>query len=171
MSSVCVACRHQIDESAKLCPYCGADPRTGQKIDTQAILQEVFQPKQLTKTEGVLQFARQRQGIVITFASVAALLLLLGLHQFASHRNETEVSAAGAVPLTEITDLTNQPNDTRPLPMPELKFQFDGRPQTMRTFVMEQGAVAPAQAQPQAPAQPAAQPQTPPPAQPQAQQR
>ena len=160
MSNVCVACRHQIDESAKLCPYCGADPRTGDTVDTQALMQEVFQPKHLTRTEGVMQFARQRQGVVVTMAIVVALLLLAALHQFAMRRNETEVSAAGAVPLTEITDLTSQSNDSRPLPMPPLQFQFDGRPQTMRAFVVEQGAVPPAGVA-QTPAAPAAAPPAP----------
>jgi hypothetical protein len=52
MSKVtCVACRHQIDEAAKVCPYCGADPVTGQKMDTQAMLQEVFQPRRLSTSE------------------------------------------------------------------------------------------------------------------------
>lgn len=152
-SANCVACRHQIDSAARLCPYCGADPQTGQKIDTQAILQEVFHPRELTATEGVIQFARQRQGVVVTVAIVVALLLLAALHQFAMRRNETQVSAAAAVPLTEVTDLTNQPNTTRPLPMPNVEYQFDGHPQTMRTFIVEPGAVAPPQ-QPQAQPQP-----------------
>ena len=30
--SVCTACGHHIDPSARLCPYCGADPRTGEKV-------------------------------------------------------------------------------------------------------------------------------------------
>jgi hypothetical protein len=153
INNVCVACRHQIDAAAKLCPYCGADPKTGQKIDTSALMQEVFQPKQLTRTEGVLQFARQRQGVVITMAIFITLVLLGALHQFALRRNETDVSNAAAVPLTEITDLTNQANDAKPEPMPPMQFQFDGRPQTMRTFIVEPGAVAPAQAA-QQPAQP-----------------
>jgi hypothetical protein len=142
-SGICVACRHQIDAAARLCPYCGADPQSGQKIDTRAIVQELFQPKEISATEGVLQFARQRQGVVITMAILVALLLLAGLHQFATRRNQHEVNAAAAVPLTEITDLTNQPSETRQLPMPQLQFQFDGHPQTMRTFVLEPGAVPP----------------------------
>ena len=160
--AACVACKHQIDPAARLCPYCGADPQTGQKIDTQAILQEVFHPRQMTKTEGVMQFARQRQGVVITAAIVVALLLLGGLHQFATRRNQTDVSAAAAVPLTEVTDLTGQPNETKQLPMPDIQYQFDGHPQTMRTFIVEPGAVAPPQPQQQQQpqqTQPAPQPQ------------
>lgn len=141
--ATCVACRHQIDAAARLCPYCGADPQTGQKMDTQAIVQEMFHPREISPAEGVMQFARQRQGVVVAAGVGLALLLLFGLHQFAMRRNQTDVSNQAAVPLTEITDLSNQPAETRQLPMPDLKFQFDGRPQTMRTFIMEPGAVAP----------------------------
>src|SRR5437773_554241 len=141
--AVCAACRHQIDAAARLCPYCGADPRTGEKIDTQSLLQEVFQPRRITTAEEVLEYARQRQGIVITLAAFVVLLLLGGLHQFAIRRNQTAVNDATAVPLTEVTDLSNQPPEARQLPMPELQFQYDGHPQTMRTFIVEPGAIAP----------------------------
>lgn len=140
--AVCVACRHAIDEAARLCPYCGADPRTGKKIDTQAILQEVFQPRHVSATEGVLEFARQRQGAVIALGMLVTLLVLAGFHQFVSRRNRTAVSDAAAVPLTDVADL-NETEDTRPLPMPDLQFQYDGHPQTMRTFIVEPGAVPP----------------------------
>lgn len=139
----CVACRHQIDSAARLCPYCGADPETGRKTDTQAIVQEMFHPREISTTEGVMQFARQRQGVVITVGIIVALLLMAALHQFALRRNQSEVNGTNAVPLTEITDLSNQQSETRQLPMPDLKFQFDGQPKTMRTFVNEPGAVTP----------------------------
>lgn len=142
--AVCVACRHQIDAAARVCPYCGADPRSGQKvIDTQALLQEVFHPREMSATDNVLQFARQRQGIVIAIGALVVLLLLAAVHGIATRRNERTVNAAPAVPLTEVADLTNQPSDIRQLPMPELKFEYDGHPQTMRTFIVEPGAVAP----------------------------
>jgi hypothetical protein len=143
---VCAACRHEIDAAARLCPYCGADPRSGEKpVDTQALLQEVFQPRRVSATEGVLEYARQRQGVVIFVAILVGLLLLSGVHQFIVRRNANAVSDASAVPLTEVTDLSNQPDDTKPLSMPSLQFQYDGHPQTMRTFVVEQGAVPPPQ--------------------------
>ncbi|MDQ6801820.1 MAG: zinc ribbon domain-containing protein [Acidobacteriota bacterium] len=142
-NTVCAACRHSIDEAAKICPYCGSDPRTGRKIvDTQAILQEVFHPREVSAAEGVMQYARQRQGIVITFAVILAFVALSGFNQFVLRRNRTVVSEA--VPLTDVADLSNQPDETRALPMPDLKFQYDGNPQTMRSFIIESGAVAPA---------------------------
>jgi hypothetical protein len=111
------------------------------------MLQEVFQPKRVSATEGVLEFARQRQGVVIALGVVAAILLLAGFHQFILRRNATATSDAAAVPLTDVADLSNQSDETRPLPMPDLEFQYDGHPQTMRTFIVEPGAVQPPDAQ------------------------
>ena len=140
--AVCAACHHSIDEAAKICPYCGSDPRTGEKgVDTQALLQEVFHPREISTTEGVMQYARQRQGLVITFAVILVLVVLSGFHQLVLRRNRTVASEA--VPLTDVADLSNQPDETRALPMPDLKYQFDGDPKTMRSFIVEPGAVAP----------------------------
>ena len=143
-SGVCAACGRSIDAAAKLCPYCGADPVTGQRVDTQAILQEVFHPRELSTTENVLEFARQRQGIVIAVSLFVAFLVLAGLHQFVTMRNASVETGSPAVPLTEITDVANQKSEVAPVQMPELDFPYDGRPQTMRTFIVERGAVAPA---------------------------
>jgi len=143
----CVACSHEIDAAAKLCPYCGADPRTGAKVDTRAVLQEMFPQRRGKKSEGVIEYARQRQGIVAVLGAFVVVLLLLGLHEFVSRRNQ-RVMNASAVPLTDVTDLSSQPDETKPQPMPDLKFQYEGRPQTMRTLIVEPGAVAPAQPQP-----------------------
>jgi hypothetical protein len=159
----CAACRHEIDAVARICPYCGADPRTGEKpVDTQAMLNEAFHPRETTASETVVEFARQRQGVVVALGVVLVILLLAGLHEYVTRRNARDVSAAAAIPLTEVTDLTNQQDETKPLPMPDLKYAFDGHPQTMRTFVTEPGAVTPPevlaaqQAAAQKPGQPAA---------------
>ncbi|HEX9984702.1 MAG TPA: hypothetical protein VGF69_15685 [Thermoanaerobaculia bacterium] len=141
--AVCVACRHTIDGAAKVCPYCGANPQTGERIDTQAMLQEIFRPRDMSTGESVLEYARQRQGIVIAVTLGVVFLVLAGLHQFISIRNDREVTNAAAVPLTEITDLSNQTDESKPVPMPELPFQYDGRPTVMRTYIMEQGAATP----------------------------
>jgi hypothetical protein len=154
----CAACRRSIDAAAKLCPYCGANPATGERIDTQTILQEVFSPREMSTSESVLEYARQRQGVVITVSVIVAFLVLAGIHQFASMRNANAVTDSPAVPLTEIADSPDQ-QVGKPLPIPDLDFQYDGRPQVMRTYIAEKGAVAPA---PPLPAQPAqAQAQTP----------
>lgn len=140
----CVVCRHEIDPAAKICPYCGSDPQTGQKIvDTSALLQEMFQPRRLTTSENLLEFARHRQGVVIAISAVVLFIVLAGLHQFVTMRNESAVSSAPAVPLTEVADLSSQPDETKATPMPELKFQYDGNPAALRTFIVEPGAVTP----------------------------
>jgi hypothetical protein len=157
-NAVCAACRHSIDEAAKICPYCGSDPKTGEKVvDTQALLQEVFHPREVSTAEGVIQYARQRQGLVITFAVILVLVALSGFHQLVLRRNRTVASEA--VPLTDVADLSNQPDETRALPMPDLKYQFDGDPKTMRSFIVEPGAVTPAAPPAVPPPAPAANPQ------------
>ena len=166
MSKVdCVNCGHNIDDVAKVCPYCGSDPRTGQKVvDTSALLQEMFTPRHLSATENVLEYARHRQGIVIAVSAIVLFLVLAALHQFVTARNQSSVSAAPALPLTEVADLSNQPDETKPEKMPDLNFQYQGRPQAMRTFIVEQGAVTPPEviAEQQAAAQAAAAKQQPP---------
>ena len=139
---VCAACRRSIDAAAKLCPYCGANPMTGERIDTQAILQEVFSPREMSTSESVLEYARQRQGAVITASVIVAFLVLAGIHQFATMRNANAVTDAPAVPLTEIADSPDRLVN-KPVPIPDLDFQYDGRPQVMRTYIAEKGAVAP----------------------------
>ena len=155
-SAVCAACTRSIDAAAKLCPYCGADPQTGEREDTQALLQEVFQPKTLTTSESVLEYARQRQGIVIGVSIVVGLLVLAGIHQFVTMRNASAVTDSPAVPLTEITDIAELRDDAAPVPMGELDFPYDGRPQTMRTFIVERGAIAPVAPMPVPPPAPGA---------------
>jgi len=141
--SVCAACNRAIDAAAKLCPYCGANPATGERIDTQAILQEVFRPKETTTSESVLEYARQRQGVVVTVSAIIGFLILAALHAFVTRRNSSDVSDAPAVPLSEITDVATKPDETTPQTMPNLDFQYEGKPQTMRTFIIEHGAVTP----------------------------
>ena len=176
----CAACNRAIDAAAKLCPYCGANPSTGERVDTQAVLQEVFQPREVTTSESVMAYARQRQGIVITISVFVALIVIAAVHQYITMRNSTAVSDAPAVPLTEITDVTKKADEAAPVPMPNLDFQFDGRPAAMRTYVVERGAVTPpevlaaqqaeaaakAQAAAAAAAPPAGAPATAPPARP-----
>ena len=143
-NGTCSSCGRAIDVAAKLCPYCGADPQTGEKVDTQAILQEVFHPREISTSESVMEFARQRQGIVLVGTLIVAFLILAGIHQLITVRNTNAVTDSPPVPLSEITDMANQQKASVPAPMPELDFPFDGHPQTMRTFIVERGAVAPA---------------------------
>jgi len=173
--TACAACRHEIDSAAKICPYCGSDPQTGEKIvDSNALLQEMFHPRRLSTSESLLEFARHRQGVVIAVSAVLLMVVLAALHQFVTMRNQTAVSGAPAVPLSDVADISSQPDTTKPSPMPDLNFQYDGNADAMRTFIVEQGAVTPpevvaaqqqaaqaaaAKANPAAPQQQAAKPQ------------
>ena len=142
--TLCAACRHEIDASARICPYCGADPRSGEKaVDTHAMLHEVFQPRRVSASESVLEYARHRQGVVIAIGLAVLFLLLLGVHQFVTQRNQTDVTSEAAVPLSELTDLSTPPEEGRPQQMPDVPLQFNGDPRVMRTFIVEPGAVPP----------------------------
>jgi hypothetical protein len=149
-SATCAACRRGIDAAARTCPYCGANPQTGERVDTQALLQEIFRPKELSTSENVIEFARQRQGVVIAISVGVVFLLLVLAHQFVTRRNASEVTDAPPIPLTEVADLASR-NQAKPQPLPDLDFQYDGKPQAMRTYIVERGAMAP-MAPPQVPA-------------------
>jgi hypothetical protein len=146
--SACAACGRTIDSSARLCPYCGANPQSGERIDTQAIVQEVFRPREVTTSQSVMEYARQRQGIVIAVSALVAFLLLAAFHQFVTMRNATAVTDSPAVPLSEVTELTKKSDELAPAAMPRLNFPYEGRPQAMRTFIVESGAVKPPDPQP-----------------------
>jgi hypothetical protein len=146
----CVSCGHEIDAAAKVCAFCGSEPRSGEKIvDAEAMLREVFHTGEPRPSHGLLDLARQRQGMVVIAAAVIAALLLGGVWSFVSRRNDNDVSANSAVPLAEVAEVSPQDEEAQQ-PMPEMVYQYDGHPQTMRTYVLEPGAVAPAS---QAPAQ------------------
>lgn len=142
--SVCTACNRTIDAAARLCPYCGANPSTGERLDTQALLQEVFRPREMTTTDNVMEYARQRQGVVIAISLFVGFLIIVGIHQFVTARNANVASDLPAVPLTELTDVTKKSDETTPVAMPKLDFQYDGTPKRMRTYIVERGAIAPA---------------------------
>ncbi|HEX3581599.1 MAG TPA: zinc ribbon domain-containing protein [Thermoanaerobaculia bacterium] len=149
----CVACNHSIDDQARLCPYCGADPVSGEKVDTQAVIEQVFHSKKLSTADTVLDYARRRQGIVVALVAMVVFLILAAVHSFVTARNSA-VSSGPAISLSEIADAANEKTDTQPAPMPALKYQYDGRGHVMQTFINEPGAVAPAPAPVPAPAAP-----------------
>ncbi len=142
-NAVCAACQRPIDSFAKLCPFCGANPATGVKnVDTQALLNEVFHAREVSTSESVMEYARHRQGVVITVGVIVVFLALAALHQFVTARNAREVTDAPPVPLTELTDLSAAPRE-RAVKMPEIAFPYEGRPQAMQTFIVEKGALTP----------------------------
>ncbi len=142
--SSCVSCGHSIDASAKLCPYCGADPKTGEKQDPTPLVQSHFPPREsMPAHESFLEFIRARQSIVVALVIVGVLLIAVAMHQMIIRRNLNVVSDVPAIPLTEVADLSNQPAATEELPMPELEFETDGVVRNVRTLLLEPGAVPP----------------------------
>jgi len=140
----CVTCHHDIDDAAKVCAFCGSDPRTGEKlVDAQAMLNEMFRQKPTGRAASLLDFARHRQGAVVAVGIIVGFLILAGLYQFAVHQNSTAANPGNGIPITEVTDVTDQRDENKPMPMPPLQFQYDGRPQAMRTYIVEAGAIAP----------------------------
>jgi hypothetical protein len=142
----CANCHRRIDATARLCPFCDADPRTGERVDTTSLLQKEFSGRpDLSPQENVLEFMRARQGVAMILGALAVIAVLWGLHQFVAMRNRHAVSSAPSVPLTEVTDVSDPGTGARELPLPKMDFQYDGQPQTMRTFIVEPGAVTPPQ--------------------------
>jgi len=106
---------HEIDDAAKVCAYCGADPRTGEKIiDAQAMLSEVFKPKQTTRTGTLLDYARQRQGAVVAAAVFVGSSSWPGCINTRCSRNDTAIANGSGVPMTEVTDVSDQGEDNKP---------------------------------------------------------
>lgn len=140
----CRSCHHQIDELARLCPYCGADPLTGERFDPAPLLEKHFPRKaELPAHESILEYVRQRQAIVVAVVVGCIFLLALGLHQMIVRRNANTASDVPAIPLTEVADLSNAAAQNQQVPIPSLDFDYEGDARTLRTLLMEPGAVAP----------------------------
>lgn len=139
----CISCNRAIDAMANLCPYCGANPKTGEKFDPTPIVKEHFPPrKELSAIERAFGFLRARQGIFVTVVAIAGVVTLGAIHRWAATRNANQRTDVPAISLTEVADLANKrANADRPIP--DMKFTYDGNAKTMQTFLLEPGAVAP----------------------------
>ncbi|HUO84705.1 MAG TPA: hypothetical protein VM534_06275 [Thermoanaerobaculia bacterium] len=138
----CPVCRRAIDEAARLCPYCSADIRTGQRPETRQILAEHFPPTRPERSR--LDVLRHRQGLILAAAAAVVLLMMFGIHQMITKRNrEAGVAHVPAIPLTEVADLANQEEEREEIPMPDLEFQHLGNARAAETFLVEPGAASP----------------------------
>jgi hypothetical protein len=165
----CRSCQRSIDANAKVCPYCDAEPDSGQRSDSREAVETLFPPKrEASFVERIVNTLRARQGIIVVAIVLGAFALLFAAHQFITARNEGLTAQIPAVPLTEVTDLSRQTPEE--IPLPELEYFIEGSARTMRTYLVEPGAVRPhpeedplteivsRPAQPQRPAQPRQQP-------------
>lgn len=140
----CVSCQHQIDSGARICPFCGADPETGKKMDVRPLIESHFPPPpELSPFERGTEFFRTHQTIAVALFVAIGVLALMGVHQWIQQRNRTAVAPTPGVTLTEIADLSRQIDEREEQPLPDLPFDGDGDPSRMRTFVLEPGAIAP----------------------------
>lgn len=140
----CAFCHNSIDAVAKLCVFCGANPHTGKRVDPAPLLESHFSRKEeLSTGQAFLDLVRRRQGIVLSLVVLTVFALAFGLHYMISERNAREVAYVPAIPLTEVADLSNQADEGRETPIPELEFQFEGNPRAMQTYIVERGAIAP----------------------------
>jgi hypothetical protein len=148
-----------IDEHARICPFCGANTATGARIDIRPFLEEQFPRKpRLDSASSVIEYLRRQQGITIALITIAALAILFGINRWMQAQNARAAASSPAIPLTEIVDVGTRDTEQAP-PLPEPQFQFDGNPSTLKTFIVEPGAVAPPEAATQTAAAGAAQQQ------------
>jgi hypothetical protein len=141
-NKTCRSCQRPIDANAKVCPYCDAEPESGQRSDSREAVETLFPPKRETSfTERIVNTLRARQGIIVIAIVLGAFVLLFAAHQFITARNEGLTAQIPAVPLTEVTDLSRQTPEE--VPLPELEYFIEGSARTMRTYLVEPGAVRP----------------------------
>lgn len=140
----CVACRRGIDAAARLCPFCGADPESGARMDVKPIIESHFPPPpEISPLERVAHFFRTRQTLSLALLILAGAALLALAHQWIQQRNRIAVAPTPGVTLTEVADLSRQFEERKPVPVPELEFPWEGDAKRMQTFVLEPGAIAP----------------------------
>lgn len=142
----CAACGHSIDEAARLCPYCGANPITGSKFDPGPLVERHFRARpDLPPHETILEFIRTRQSIVVSLIVLAVALFVFAAHQIISRRNQSTVTDIPAIPLTEVADLSGKPSGQQELALPDLEFEHEGQPRNVRILLVEPGALVPPQ--------------------------
>lgn len=140
----CVSCRRGIDVAARICPFCGADPETGARMDIKPLMETHFPPPpEISPLEKTANFFRTRQTLSIAILILVGAGLLAAAHQWIQRRNRMAVAPTPGVTLTELADLARQYEERAPLPLPELEFGWEGEAKRMQTFVLEPGAIAP----------------------------
>ncbi|MBW3671268.1 MAG: zinc ribbon domain-containing protein [Acidobacteria bacterium] len=140
----CRACGHSVDSQARICPYCAANPHTGEAERSRPPIEKLIPPKpQLSFFERASTTIRSRSGSFLAASIILGVTLLIIVSTVVNERQRA-VADVPPVPLTEVTDLrATRERDSQELELPELNFQFDGNPASMENFILEEDAVAP----------------------------
>lgn len=150
----CARCGKSIDSRATRCPFCGADSRTGDRTDDREVVREALSSRPPpSRLDRLISTLRERQGLALlglTLVVGGALWLAMATMTGGS---SNDAVATDAVPLPEVfaPRPAAQPDET--LPMPELRYHFDGNPGRFEQWLEEEGEVAPPPEEPRSPAQ------------------
>lgn len=134
----CPSCDHRIDQTAKICPYCGVNLKTGERFDPAPVLASHFPPKGAPgRKEKLLDLLRHNQSLVIVGVIFAILVIGAATHELVSRSNAEQATDVPAIPLTEIADLSDQQEEQEELPLPELEVHHEGNAHALETLLVE----------------------------------
>lgn len=138
----CAACDHMVDPQARACPYCSADPRSGEKHRPAVPVDDLLSRK---KEESALRRAmhaiRSSESLLLPLSVGIGVLLLIALSTWVT-RHQSATTDVPAIPLSEVTSVQRTDQEA-PMDLPDLQFQFDGNPSSMESLILEEGAVSP----------------------------
>jgi hypothetical protein len=139
----CAACDRLVDPQARACPYCSADPRTGEKLLPAVPVEDLLSRK---KEESALRRAlnaiRSSESLLLPLSVGLGVLLLIALSTWVTR--QSAATDVPAIPLSEVTSV-QQTEQEAPMDLPDLQFQFDGNPSSMESLLLEEGAISPEQ--------------------------
>lgn len=142
----CRSCGRLVDPHARICLYCGADPRTGETDQTHPPLEKLITPKpDETFVERIKNSLRARGGFVMLISIVVGIVLLIVISTWVNQQQTETATDVPPVPLTEVSDLraATEDEESVEVEIPELGFEFDGEASNMETFILEEGEVQP----------------------------
>lgn len=142
----CRGCGREVDNHSRMCPYCGANPGSGEPAGGPRPEIEQILPRkpELTASERISNAIRSRSGLVLAASMILGVAILIVASSWLNRQQASATADVPPVPLTEVTDLrTDDDEAAETLEMPELTFEYAGDPQAMETFILEQGEVAP----------------------------
>jgi glutaredoxin len=140
----CMACSHMVDPQARACPYCSADPRTGEKHRPAIPVDDIFsRKKEESSLRRAMHAIRSNENLLLPLSVGVGVLLLIALSTWVTGR-QSAATDVPSIPLSEITSVQRTDQEA-PMELPEIQFQFDGNPSSMESLLLEEGAISPEQ--------------------------